>query len=156
MGGRRITSADPEDGLTAKGIHPVDVHVGGRVRGRRKELGVSQSVLAEGLGLSFQQVQKYERGANRISASALFEIAKALNCDVNYFFEGLPGTNVATDRVVASGPGWVDALATDHQGRSIGAAFMQIPNPRVRRALAKLARALVKQDDTVQTANDNE
>lgn len=73
----------------ATGIHPVDRHVGARVRARRELMGLSQSRLAEALGLTFQQVQKYERGANRISASKLWDIAHTLKVDVAYFFDGL-------------------------------------------------------------------
>src|SRR3954447_3249699 len=72
-----------------RGPNPVDRHVGLRIRMRRKELGISQEKLAEALGLTFQQVQKYERAANRVSASKLFEIARALNTSVGYFYEGL-------------------------------------------------------------------
>src|SRR3982750_545860 len=69
--------------------HPVDIYVGARVKERRKALGISQEKLAEALGLTFQQVQKYERGANRVSASKLWEIARALKINVAYFYEGL-------------------------------------------------------------------
>jgi transcriptional regulator with XRE-family HTH domain len=69
--------------------NPVDMHVGGRVRMRRKLMGVSQEQLAESLGLTFQQVQKYERGANRVSASKLYEIARTLQVPVSFFFDGL-------------------------------------------------------------------
>ena len=70
--------------------HTVDVHVGARVRLRRRLLGMSQERLADALGLTFQQVQKYERGANRVSASKLFEIARTLQTPIEFFFEGLP------------------------------------------------------------------
>src|SRR5579863_10251055 len=69
--------------------NPIDVHVGLQVRLRRKELKISQEKLAETLGLTFQQVQKYERGSNRISASKLYEIARTLRVSMNWFFEGL-------------------------------------------------------------------
>src|ERR1700740_3260585 len=69
--------------------NPIDVHVGLQVRLRRKELKISQEKLAETLGLTFQQVQKYERGTNRISASKLFEIARSLRVSIAWFFEGL-------------------------------------------------------------------
>src|SRR5579875_3003935 len=69
--------------------NPVDIHVGLHIRMRRKALGISQERLAEALGLTFQQVQKYERGANRVSASKLWEIARALRTNVAYFYEGL-------------------------------------------------------------------
>src|SRR5262252_7316384 len=73
---------DPE------GPHPVDRHVGLRIRMRRKELGISQEKLAEALGLTFQQVQKYERAANRISASRLYRMGMTLGVDAPYFYEG--------------------------------------------------------------------
>ena len=68
--------------------HPVDVYVGGRVKERRVELGMSQEKLAEALGLTFQQIQKYERAANRISASRLYRMGMTLGVDVPFFFEG--------------------------------------------------------------------
>lgn len=71
------------------GPHPVDVHVGQRVRMRRNQIGMSQTNLADGLGITFQQVQKYERGSNRISTSKLYEIATALGTPITYFFEDL-------------------------------------------------------------------
>jgi transcriptional regulator with XRE-family HTH domain len=74
------------------GPHPVDVHVGRRIRMRRAELGISQTTLSGELGISFQQVQKYECGANRVSASMLYDIARALETDITYFFDGLPET----------------------------------------------------------------
>src|SRR5437868_11330723 len=70
--------------------NPIDRHVGLRIRMRRKELGLSQEKLAESIGLTFQQVQKYERAANRVSASKLWEMARALDTTVGYFYEGLP------------------------------------------------------------------
>ncbi|HEX7799284.1 MAG TPA: helix-turn-helix transcriptional regulator, partial [Asticcacaulis sp.] len=79
-----------------RGPNPVDLHVGARVRMRRKFLGMSQEGLAETIDLTFQQVQKYERGSNRISASKLWEIAKALKAPVAYFFEGY-GENEAVE-----------------------------------------------------------
>jgi transcriptional regulator with XRE-family HTH domain len=73
------------------GPHLVDVHVGQRIRHRRKQISLSQEKLADALGLTFQQVQKYERGANRVSASMLFRTAAKLEVPVSYFFEGLEG-----------------------------------------------------------------
>jgi len=70
-------------------IHPVDRHVGERIRARRKEIGISQQALAEKLGLTFQQVQKYERGMNRVSASKLYETAQVLSVSIEWFFLGL-------------------------------------------------------------------
>lgn len=71
--------------------NPIDIHVGGRIKLRRQLLGLSQTTLAEALGLTFQQVQKYERGTNRVSASKLFTIAEILDVPVAFFFDGLGG-----------------------------------------------------------------
>ena len=75
---------------------PVDVHVGARLRQRRKLLGMTQTDLGDALGLTFQQVQKYERGANRISASRLCDLSRVLDVPIDYFFEGVPTAGAAT------------------------------------------------------------
>ncbi len=82
-------------------IHPVDLHVGMRLRLRRRELKVTQTELAGHLGISFQQVQKYERGMNRLSASRLYEIAGVLLVGVEYFFEGLEDASLNEGRTAA-------------------------------------------------------
>ena len=79
------------DAANPRKSNPVDIHVGGRVRLRRMLLGMSQEKLGESLGLTFQQIQKYEKGANRIGASRLFELARILGVNVQYFFEELAG-----------------------------------------------------------------
>ena len=78
------------------GPNPVDVHVGSRVRMRRTLLGLSQEKLGEAIGLTFQQVQKYETGANRVSASRLWQLCEALNVPVSFFFEGYPEDKPST------------------------------------------------------------
>src|SRR4029079_10891894 len=83
--------------------NPVDLHVGARIRMRRKILGVSQERLADDLGLTFQQVQKYERGANRVSASKLYEIARSLQAPISYFFDGLADPLTAEAHAAGSG-----------------------------------------------------
>src|SRR5665213_3309630 len=92
-----------DESVQQRSPNPVDLHVGGRIRMRRKVLGVSQEKLAEALGLTFQQVQKYERGSNRVSASKLYEIARFLNSPVSYFFEGLADPSSA-DAGAGDGP----------------------------------------------------
>jgi transcriptional regulator with XRE-family HTH domain len=78
--------------MASKGFpNPIDVHVGQRMRQRRTLLGMSQSVLGDAIGLTFQQVQKYERGANRVSGSRLFDLGRVLDVPVAYFFEEMPG-----------------------------------------------------------------
>lgn len=81
------------------GAHPTDIHVGRQLRTRRTLLGLSQSTLADKVGLTFQQIQKYERGANRIGASRLHDFSQILDIPVGYFFEGLDNPAAATDHL---------------------------------------------------------
>ncbi len=133
---------------TQRSPNPVDLHVGGRVRMRRKMLGISQERLADALGLTFQQVQKYERGANRISASKLYEIARFLSAPIAYFFEGL------TDPTLAGGAGadqaseqFVHDFLMTSEGLELAAAFPKIRRPRLRRRVLDLVRALSEDED---------
>src|SRR3954465_5774450 len=91
------------DDRSSRRANPVDVHVGSRVRLRRMLLGMSQEKLGEHLGLTFQQVQKYEKGSNRVSASKLYQMAQVLGVPVQFFYEDLPGS-----RADGSGPGLND------------------------------------------------
>jgi len=128
--------------------NPVDLHVGARIRMRRKLLGVSQERLAEQLHLTFQQVQKYERGANRVSASKLYEIAKALEAPVAYFFDGLADT--AHTRIEGQdlpGGEYVHDLVMTPEGMELAAVFPKIKRGRVRRRVLDLVKALAEQDD---------
>src|ERR1700751_2451283 len=101
------------------GPNPIDRHVGLRIRLRRKELGISQERLAETIGLTFQQVQKYERAANRVSASKLWEVARALDTTISYFYEGLPTDG---EMRYQSGPKLEDFLLTT-EGMEIARYF---------------------------------
>ena len=85
------------------GPSPVDVHVGNRIRLRRTLLQMSQEKLGDALGLTFQQVQKYERGANRVSASRLFDLGRVLEVPVSFFFDDLPGGNASFGSKTATG-----------------------------------------------------
>jgi transcriptional regulator with XRE-family HTH domain len=136
----------PVDNLRSP--NPVDLHVGGRVRMRRKMLGVSQERLADALGLTFQQVQKYERGANRVSASKLYEIARFLSAPISYFFEGLsdPTASGAPDHDEASEQFMHDFLMTS-EGLELAAAFPRIRRSRLRRRVLDLVRALSEEDE---------
>ncbi len=126
--------------------NPVDLHVGARIRMRRKLLGVSQERLAEQLQLTFQQVQKYERGANRVSASKLYEIARALEAPVAYFFDGLADTGQATSSADA-GNEFVHDLVMTPEGMELAAMFPKIRRGRVRRRVLDLIKALADQDE---------
>ncbi len=126
------------------GPNVVDVHVGGRIRLRRRLLGMSQEQLADALGLTFQQVQKYERGANRVSASKLYETASALRTSVPYFFEGLEGgiAEIAEDEAGEA----VRAFFGTAEGLELARLFPRIPRGALRRQVLELVRALVEDD----------
>jgi transcriptional regulator with XRE-family HTH domain len=125
--------------------NPVDRHVGLRIRLRRKELGISQERLAEAIGLTFQQIQKYERAANRVSASKLFEMARALSTNIAYFYEGLSDqpAPVGEDKPRDA----VQEFLLTPEGIELATMFPQIPRGRVRRRILDLVRALASQPD---------
>ena len=125
--------------------NPIDVHVGLQVRLRRKELKISQEKLAHSLGLTFQQVQKYERGANRISASKLYEIARTLRVSIAWFFEGLddPAAGRAGMPAKVSAPAAHSFLATQ-EGIDLAHLFPKIAERGVRRRVVDLVRALAE------------
>ena len=132
--------AEPIDSRSA---NPVDLHVGARIRMRRRLQGVSQEKLAEALGLTFQQVQKYERGANRVSASKLYEIAAMLRAPVAYFFDGLADpAGEADDDSRGGDERAVHAFLMTSEGLELARSFTQVPRGRVRRRLLELIRAL--------------
>jgi transcriptional regulator with XRE-family HTH domain len=127
--------------------NPVDLHVGARIRMRRRMQGVSQEKLADALGLTFQQVQKYERGANRVSASKLYEIAASLRTPVAYFFEGLanPANNDGVD-MTASAEQTVHAFLMTSEGLELAGLFPRVSRGRLRRRVLDLLRAMVGED----------
>lgn len=121
--------------------HPVDVHVGKRVRHRRWMVGMTQQQLGEKVGIKFQQIQKYETGMNRISASRLWDIAHALGVPVSFFFEGLEDDAQASDYATeAEGQARGDLLA-DKEALELVRSYYAIPEEQ-RRRLFDLARVL--------------
>lgn len=128
--------------------NPVDLHVGARIRMRRKLLGVSQERLAEDLGLTFQQVQKYERGANRVSASKLYEIARSLKTSIAYFFEGLSDPSVTGAEPDGDGEQSVHDFLMTAEGLELAAVFPRVAKPRVRRRILELVRSMAEDDLT--------
>lgn len=122
--------------------HKVDIHVGERIRARRRSLGMTQEALASAIGLTFQQVQKYERGANRVSASMLYEIAKALNTGIGHFFEGLPATE-DPDAAFDESTVILQRLLALEEGVQLAATFPRLRSAAVRRKVVALVQALV-------------
>ena len=120
--------------------HPVDVHVGKRVRHRRWMVGMTQQQLAEKVGIKFQQIQKYETGMNRVSASRLWDIAEALSVPVSYFFDGMDGADAATEDMAPGGAVPGDILG-DKEALELVRSYYAIPENQ-RRRLFELARVL--------------
>ena len=114
--------------------HPVDVHVGKRIRHRRWMVGMTQQQLGDTVGIKFQQIQKYETGMNRVSASRLWDIADALGCDVSFFFEGQEHTREPIEGI----PG---DLLSDKEALELVRSYYAIPEAQ-RRQLFELARVL--------------
>lgn len=118
----------------------IDVHVGSRIRMRRQLINMSQERLGELLGITFQQVQKYEKGANRISASRLFYAAKTLGVPVNFFFEGLPGLEGEGGLKEGAQPDEFLAALMTAEGIQLAKAFRDAMTPQKRKLIANLAR----------------
>jgi transcriptional regulator with XRE-family HTH domain len=133
-------------GCTRSGLNPIDGHVGSRVRMRRLMLKMSQATLADALGLTFQQVQKYEKGANRIGASRLQHISQILQVPVPFFFDRVPGLSGATVEIADSDSYVNDFLATS-DGLALVKAFMRIQDPKLRRAIVGLVEQITPEDD---------
>lgn len=140
----------------ARQAHPVDVHVGGRVRLRRVFLGYSQEKLANALGLTFQQIQKYERGANRISASKLYELSRILSVPVTYFFEGVESEGesgsaggqeagaAAASTIHSSDPDFTNQRET----LQLISSYYRIPDAKVRAEVLSLLKTLGRTTDS--------
>ena len=124
--------------MFTKSPSPTDRHVGARVRMRRMMLGMSQTKLGDAVGLTFQQVQKYEKGTNRIGASRLQQIAYILQVPVSFFFEGLP---LAAEASSEEGAFIDDFLATS-DGLSLTKHFMRLKDPKLRRRIVDLVEQI--------------
>jgi transcriptional regulator with XRE-family HTH domain len=127
--------------MAKKAPNPIDKHVGSRVRMRRMMLSMSQEKLGDALGLTFQQVQKYEKGTNRIGASRLQQIANILQVPVSFFFEGAPhfgGLHHGGGMGEAPSPAYVSDFLATSDGLSLTKAFMRIKNSKLRRRIVDL------------------
>jgi transcriptional regulator with XRE-family HTH domain len=127
--------------MAKKGPNPVDKHVGSRVRMRRLMLGMSQTKLADGLGLTFQQVQKYEKGANRIGASRL-HLASILQVPVPFFFEGLPAADEPKSHAASLPHSAVFEFLATNDGVRLARAFTRIPDAKLRRSIVDVTEQI--------------
>ena len=128
--------------MAKKAPNPVDKHVGSRVRMRRMMAGMSQERLGEALGLTFQQVQKYEKGTNRIGASRLQQIAHVLQVPVAFFFEDVPRQERLGELRDAPSTSYVSEFLASSEGLSLTRAFMRIQEPKLRRRIVDLVEAI--------------
>ncbi|WP_312807157.1 helix-turn-helix domain-containing protein [Agrobacterium cavarae] len=129
--------------------NPIDIHVGSRIRLRRTMLGMSQEKLGESLGITFQQIQKYEKGTNRVGASRLQNISAILNVPVSFFFEDAPGAEPASasGSAEASSSNYVVDFLSSSEGLQLNRAFVKINDPKVRRRIVDLVKALAAEGD---------
>lgn len=130
--------------------NPVDKHVGERVRMRRMVLGMSQERLGEQLGLTFQQVQKYEKGVNRVGASRLFDLAHVLGVPIQYFYENMPsslsGHASAPGMADAPGESYVADFLSSRDSIELNKAFARITDPRIRRSIVDMVRSVAGEE----------
>jgi transcriptional regulator with XRE-family HTH domain len=127
--------------LPKKKANPVDAHVGYRVRLRRMLIGMSQERLGDLLGLTFQQVQKYERGINRIGAGRLYEVAEILGVPISFFYEGMDGVQVSAE-AGSEKPAAVMDFLSSNEGIQLSTAYMGIKDVKVRRKILDLVRSI--------------
>jgi transcriptional regulator with XRE-family HTH domain len=138
----------PRTRIGIDGPDPIDVHLGAKVRSRRQIIGFSQGNLADLIGLTFQQLQKYERGTNRISVSRLIDISKALKVPLEYFFEGCTPFSENGKKSTAKGfsdskqAGFDGTPSLDRESVELLRAYHKIKTPKMKKQLLEMARAL--------------
>ena len=129
--------------MTTKKANPIDGQVGNRVRIRRMLIGMSQEKLGDLLGLTFQQVQKYEKGVNRIGAGRLFEIARILDVPIDFFYDGVGTTSDGVGETSAP----VMEFISSTEGLQLSLAFMKIKDPKVRKRVLDLVKSLAEEEE---------
>jgi transcriptional regulator with XRE-family HTH domain len=142
-----IQSDTEEKSMSTKAPNPVDKYVGSRIRMRRIMLGMSQEKLGEALSLTFQQVQKYEKGTNRVGASRLQQIAEILQVPVSFLFEGGPGASITVDGLSeAASPAYVSDFLATSEGLALTRAFTQITDAKLRRSIVDLVERIASRE----------
>jgi transcriptional regulator with XRE-family HTH domain len=133
--------------MVKKAPNPTDKHVGSRVRMRRMMLNMSQEKLGEALGLTFQQVQKYEKGTNRIGASRLQQISVILQVPVSFFFEGAPSVGLPIQGMSdAPSPTYISDFLATSDGLALTKSFMRIKDPKLRRRIVDLVEQIAGEE----------
>lgn len=143
--------------MSVKAPNPVDRYVGSRIRMRRIMLGMSQEKLGDALNLTFQQVQKYEKGTNRVGASRLQQIAEILQVPVSFMFDGGPGGQPADAPGFgeAASPGYISDFLATADGLALTKAFMRIQDAKLRRSIVELVERIVAQPAPSSTEKDD-
>ncbi|WP_375201892.1 helix-turn-helix domain-containing protein [Hyphococcus sp.] len=137
------------EGGKRSGPHPIDVHVGSRVKLRRMILGMSQETLGKSLGLTFQQIQKYEKGVNRIGASRMYELSRLLEVPVQFFYDDY-GDRPAAIGFAEGEPGErVMALVNSPEGVQLCRYFSEIKDPQVRKRVLDLVKSIAETEGVV-------
>jgi transcriptional regulator with XRE-family HTH domain len=133
--------------MSTKAPNPVDKYVGSRVRMRRIMLGMSQEKLGEALGLTFQQVQKYEKGTNRVGASRIQQISEILQVPISFLFEGGP-SGAANSEGFSEGtsPAYVSDFLATSEGLALTRAFTRIPDAKLRRSIVELVEQIATRE----------
>jgi transcriptional regulator with XRE-family HTH domain len=133
--------------MSTKAPNPVDKHVGSRVRMRRIMLGMSQEKLGEALGLTFQQIQKYEKGTNRVGASRIQQISEVLQVPVSFLFEGVPSGNINGEGFGEGGsPAYVSDFLATSEGLALTRAFTRINDSKLRRSIVDLVEQIADRE----------
>jgi len=132
--------------MPKKQANPIDMQVGNRVRIRRMLIGMSQERLGDLLGLTFQQVQKYEKGVNRIGAGRLFEVARILNVPIDFFYEGLNTSQPGAGEDEAAAPPVMEFVSSG-EGLQLSLAFMKIKDAKVRKRVLDLVKSLAEEEE---------
>ena len=130
--------------MPKKQANPIDIQVGNRVRIRRMLIGMSQERLGDLLGLTFQQVQKYEKGVNRIGAGRLFEVSRILNVPIDFFYEGV-STQPGAGELESAPP--VMEFVSSGEGLQLSLAFMKIKDAKVRKRVLDLVKSLAEEEE---------
>ena len=130
--------------MPKKQANPIDIQVGNRVRIRRMLIGMSQERLGDLLGLTFQQVQKYEKGVNRIGAGRLFEVSRILNVPVDFFYEGVAAQLAGNEQENAAP---VMEFVSSGEGLQLSLAFMKIKDTKVRKRVLDLVKSLSEEEE---------
>jgi transcriptional regulator with XRE-family HTH domain len=133
--------------MSTKAPNPVDKHVGSRVRMRRIMLGMSQEKLGEALGLTFQQIQKYEKGTNRVGASRIQQISEVLQVPVSFLFEGVPSGNINGEGFSeGASPAYVSDFLATSEGLALTRAFTRINDSKLRRSIVDLVEQIADRE----------